>query len=251
MRKLKLIVVGVIVVIIIIFFPAHIFGKMDIIKSIEGYHLEDNYSRQNTIESKYLLPGMWLTEIKADENSTALEAATYRYIASNYDRPFNVGDAVSIYSDNSGSSSTENIIHLRGIVSSIDQNYIPINNEPSIRYTIKIPNLRIDSLDLLSGGSMAHTSEDGDAVAIDHRSIRNIGDKKYVCIITESIGQDQLIGGTTYIIKFALKEIKTGTRTYTNSDAFNYLIEVSGLSPRDEIVTSTTSSNGSDFDCTS
>jgi hypothetical protein len=255
---MKKLLVGVIVLVaIIIVSPSHIFGKLDILKKIQGYHLESDYYRQSPFESQYTLPGMYLTETKTDVPGSLVEVATYKDIANKYAEyksKFSVGDNVSFYNhndlDNGDGTGTINIIKYSGVISAIDENYIPENKVPSIKYGIKLSDSsKINSIQTYVESSMVNTIEDGKALIIDHNLIRNIDGKKYVCVITDKIAQDQFMGGSTFIIKYGLKEVKTGIRTYMQSDGVSYQIEVTGISPKEEVVGTPGLNNPNGFDC--
>lgn len=238
MKSIKIIVIVILSLFIIkgIIFPAHIHGGLDFLKALQGWHLEDDYERHEVGPSKYVLPGMFLTELSKSNNSEA-EVATYGDIAIKYKSEFKEGDLVTVYIETY--SNPINHPWFKGKIISIDKNYIPLNNYPSIKYKINIIESSENVPSSFGGypGSMVNSSEDGDAVVLDRLAIRQIGAKKYVCVISETQGQDRFLGGNTYIMRFKLKEIQAGTRVYTDSGGSSSFIDVSGLSPNETVLT--------------
>jgi hypothetical protein len=231
-----------------------------LIYKIQGWHLEDEYTRTQLNDSKYTLPGMSLTEILSfNKTDSIAEVATYKDIASTYPSEFKEGDPITV-SIETYSNPIDNA-WFKGKIISIDKNYIPLNNYPSIKYKIQIFNREYSNNipSNLGGhpGSMINSLQDGDSLVLNKSGVREINGKNYVCVVTQTLALPGPWDGTTYLIKFKLKEIQVGSKVYnygaySSQSGLVYSVDVlSGLSKNDVVVDGhfTTSSNPNDFNC--
>jgi hypothetical protein len=251
MKKFIKIVSVIFITIVVIFFLANW-------RRIQGWHSQEDYLRTSVGDSKYSLPGLYLTEILSfDKIDSTAEVATYGDIASKYPFEFKVGDYVTVTMEaySNPSNNTFNKNWFKGRIVSIDKKYIPLNKYPSIKYIIQIMNQEYSNNipDNLSGktGGMIHSSQDGDSLILKNSSLREIDGKNYACVVTQKINT-----GLGYLIKFKLKEVQVGSKVYnfgaySDSDGFIYLIDVlSGLSKEDTVIYGIyNSSNSIDFNC--
>jgi hypothetical protein len=241
MKYIKIGSVVFIVAIVILFLTNRLF-----IYEIQGWHL-DNYTRTHIQDSKYALPGMSLTELLSfNKTDSTAEVATYGDIASKYPSEFKIGDFVTV-SINTYANPIDDA-WFKGKIISIDKNYIPLNNYPSVKYEIQILNQEYSKNipNNLGGhpGSMISSSEDGDTFILNRFGVREINGKSYACVVTKTLALGGPGDGTTYLIKFSLKEIQIGSRVYdfggkSSSNGLEYSVNVlSGLSPQDNVLIS-------------
>jgi hypothetical protein len=253
--KRKYIIWSVIGILIIVFFPAYLFGRLDLLKAAQGYHLKSDYNFYDPLGQLY--PGIRIVVDNYNPTNRNLAITTSKYYPQNKVFTFELNDEVTIYLNTSvitpASDGATNSTAIKGKIVSVDDNYKGIleviQDTEQIYYIIEIDN---DDKELLNinykfgnvyerdgDGSMALRVSDGFAsVLIDKSAIveTNIG-SKYVCVISESLRQNKLFyNNYIELVKPRFQQVFTGKRVYmlNNQDNREFIEIVNGISEKDE-----------------
>lgn len=245
---LVLIVVGIFIKVI---FPAHLFGQLDFINAIQGYHLMENYQVRTISElSPVLLSGVPVVQIiNFDSKTSILEVSVFRDFINKTEYKFIIGDNVAVYF---------NIIrlenpHVNGrIIDFVEYN--AMNNSPfntsQLKMKILINTDVIEEKSIYSlindkdnrGISVSFSIKNGFNKGVYEYAIRSIKKKKYLCVVTKELSQKGFWETRAKLVKFKLKEIQTGGDIYHIADAGplnESIIEViSGINPDEKIIIS-------------